>query len=299
MTQDSAPPLSDGDQPIRFGGYVVAVIDVLGQKEAIRALSQVPQKEAEQLGFVKNKLRASLTVRNFVRDTVLRFLASYGATPRISEFHLLDFYRQQVLERSKAHPIGTYLFSDTIVIHSPILNNWNEPGAHGIYSILAACGSTMMTCMAAGVPIRGAVEVGWGLIWDHGELYGPAFLSAYELEQCAAQWPRIVVGPEITRALNEFSRLPGFTDREKIQAALAKLCQELICNDFDAKPIVDYLGTTMRGMVYDDKLRDLFVRGLSFAVGEHERFTRDGNSKLCDRYAKVRRYYEERKEFWT
>jgi hypothetical protein len=152
--------------------------------------------------------------------------------------------------------------------------------------------------MAAKVPVRGAIEIGVALPWDNGELYGPAFLAAYELEQTTAQWPRVVVGPELMKSLEDFAVLPPHSIEAMLQAEMGKLCLTLVGTDHDGEPFVDYLGEGMRRMLTGPENADLVSKGLSFAVTEHERFIAQGNTKLATRYAAVRSYFEKQRSRW-
>lgn len=54
-----------------------------------------------------------------------------------------------------------------------------------------------MTCLAAGVPIRGSLDLNTAIVTSENDIYGSAALEAYRLECEVAQYPRIAVGANV------------------------------------------------------------------------------------------------------
>jgi len=282
---------------VRIGGYVVALLDVLNQREAIRALSKMPANEDERRGFIQ-KLKASIGVGNGVREMVLRFLQNYLNAKPSAEIQLLTAEQRKIYDRNRQHRVGTYLFSDTITVHSSLISDSGSPTVRGVYAALASAASGIMNCMATRVPIRGAIEAGVGVPCDKGEIYGPAFLAAYELEQTVVKWPRVVVGDELLEFLRQVAGVRTNAPDAILQRTMADVCLSLIARDEDGMWIVDYLGPGMRRLLPGPEFNSPVAAGLIFATSEHQRFVRTGDTKHAERYAAVIRYFQSRIAIW-
>jgi hypothetical protein len=158
--------------------------------------------------------------------------------------------------------------------------------------------------LACGIPIRGAIEVGIGVEFWPGELYGPVLLNAHRLESTVAQYPRIVVSPQACHYMNTQAITLGTGIGGMLNATMAGLCISLVCIDHDGVPILDFLGKGFReiaGQCEGDKYpinRDCVIEGLVFVNKEYERFKKEGNYKLAGRYFLLKQYYETRKHLW-
>ena len=59
-----------------------------------------------------------------------------------------------------------------------------------------------------GILLRGGITVG-DVALSYGQLFGPAVIRGYELENQVARFPRIVVGTEVLQGVEEESAALG------------------------------------------------------------------------------------------
>jgi hypothetical protein len=84
-------------------------------------------------------------------------------------------------------------FSDTIVLSS-------SPNKGSVSSLVSVVIGLSLVLLKAGYCVRGAIVRGQ-LHHTQGSLYGPALISAYELEKNNAIYPRIILGEDVLEFL--------------------------------------------------------------------------------------------------
>lgn len=278
------------NETIPYRWYVVAILDVLGQQDAIRQLARLQPSSANYSEIIR-KLQDSIGKRNQMVDSFRMSLEKFTTATKRS---IADPEQRAVYDRFQHRQIKTYTFGDTVVAYVPVVTPQGDVSVRDIYGILMGCAGTMLGNIADSVPIRGAIEIGYGLEWGDNEIYGPAFLSAYELEQQIAQYPRIVVGHELMLYLEQLTERPE-TSPTRI---LATQIQKLINRDEDGCFFIDYLGDGYREIKGSQDTAQLVNAGLAFAKREHLHFIQQGNAKLAGRYASLVRYYEANAPPW-
>jgi hypothetical protein len=158
-----------------------------------------------------------------------------------------------------------------------------------------------MTSFAARIPVRGGIDI--GLAMDIGEncphLYGPAAVSAFDLESKVAQYPRVVVGPNIVKYLRDATNATGADLITQVNRALAAHCASLIGQDQDGAGFIHYLGDGMQKIDNSEDVRDTVRLGLEFVRDQHKLFVDRGDHKLALRYAWLRQYYEKYSPAWV
>jgi hypothetical protein len=91
-------------------------------------------------------------------------------------------------------------FSGGIVIGDLVL---------GLEAVLANISYVWSTSIDNGYTVRGAIDFG-DIYWNEGDLIGPAFINAYQLEREAARNSRIIVSSNLNKVLkNLVSRYKG------------------------------------------------------------------------------------------
>jgi hypothetical protein len=269
-----------------FGWYMVAFLDVQGQREKFRRL-KVPTTDAEKqavaevvlqtAGFV-DSLRDQL--REEFRDFEERVSKSWGL-------------------RVPLQPKFTG-FSDSLVVSIPLWNVEDLTSITKIYSILSAACNAMAKCFSKGHALRGGIEIGLASELESGEVYGTALLEAYLLESCEAEYPRIVIGDELWKFLSigvdecASRRTP---ELERI-CDLIKKSVAFTCADADGKRILDYLGEFAKSIALRGATRNVIESAYKFVVTEHEKWVANGDAKLGSRYALLRKYFESRLPLW-
>jgi hypothetical protein len=295
--RNNAGELDDGT--VLIGQYVVLFMDVLNQREAIRRLEKLPTNKVEHAGYV-SALKDSKGKVEGLRKILRTFYASYRDAPSVAPIEQLNTEQRAVFDRLKAgrSSLSFQGFADTVVAFAPLTSS--DSGVlpvDSLYAVLAAAGSALMTSLAAGVPIRGGLDINVALVFPENDLYGPAALEAFRLESEVAQYPRVAIGKNVLEFLHTVlastqGGLLAQTNRE-----MAKVCLSLLETAPDAVPFVNFLGTPFR-KILDGSANNLFSKGLDFARREHEKFLAVGNQKLAGRYSLLRQYFEVHEREW-
>jgi len=284
---------------LMYRSYVVAVLDILGQKDAIRRLAEVDTvSPSSWQPDVIQALKGSLGRRDAVANAIVdsfRLTCSDTGTKKIAE---LDAQQRELLSRFPQPEIKTFQFSDMVVAYMPFMTSEREPRVRDLMAMMSACATALLTFISLGLPIRGGVELDYGLEPGNNEIYGPAFLRAYELEQHVAQYPRIVVGMKLVKWIVAASQLEATSQPQRIISALANHCWSLLARDDDGFFFIDYLGDACRRIAVASGHSTALDEALAFAEKEHSRFMEMGNQKLAGRYAALRRYIEARAPAW-
>ncbi len=90
-------------------------------------------------------------------------------------------------ESKEAWPISVTHFSDSFVISTPAKNK----GSTGLHFFLVR--GLVRALLRKGITVRGGMTVGKVIHESSGVLFGPTMNRAYELENCVAKWPRILM----------------------------------------------------------------------------------------------------------
>jgi hypothetical protein len=127
-------------------------------------------------------------------------------------------------------------FSDLSIIWTPLTPNGGllRPGC--VHSqILRLVHAQASPLFDEGILLRGGITVG-DVARSYGQLFGPAVVRGYDLENKVARFPRIVVGEEV---FDELATNPNLWVHDK--ETDTKELQSLLHKDFDGEWFVDYL----------------------------------------------------------
>jgi len=272
----------------KLGYHVVAFLDVLGQRDKFRGL-RLPTN-ADEEAQVKEVLRQTA---GFVLDLRRVFQTQFEAFEKGANMgaHTKDPLRPNF--------VG---FSDSFITTVPLRNDGGDlVRVVTVFSALSAAAIVMLTSLASKHPLRGGIDVGLATEIGPGEIYGTALERAYLLECNVAQYPRIVIGNELWKYLN--SALAEFEKGETpVAKAITAITQEiigLIATDADGKRILDYLGAVVVENSAPGHKEHMVQPAYEFLLAEQKRLIAEGNSKLIERYALFRSYFESRLSFWS
>jgi hypothetical protein len=134
-----------------------------------------------------NRIIAFIDILGF-RELITSISINHELHNRINyALHRIKTVNPQQFPSSKFQDIEVSTFSDSIVISSAGKN---------IFAVIWASGWLQADLLYAGILTRGAVSRGL-LHHQDGILYGEGVLSAYELEQKASFYPRIIISNEL------------------------------------------------------------------------------------------------------
>jgi hypothetical protein len=274
------------EKQLTLGSYLVAFLDVLGQREKFRQL-RLPKTPQEYT-----------TVQGVLTDTV-GFVFSLRRVFQ-KNFELFKEGLVSMPSTVKANSTPDFMgFSDSFIAFVALRSEDEHltPNVR-IYSALSAASIVMVTALASKHALRGGIDVGLAAEMCPGEIYGTALERAYLLECREAGYPRILIGDELWNYLSigikEFEKLTTPTAR-----LLVKLIQrdmEFVTVDADGKRILDYLGL---GIIRISTAQKTSVESAyQFVLEQHEHWLSEGNAQLSGRYAALRRYFESRLPLW-
>lgn len=273
--------------PVTFGDYCVALIDILGQQEALRKFKELPRTEEEKTEFIrvaKETFGVIDGIRNFFKSFYSSYINTKVPSP-LNEMMKTDLKFQG--------------FSDTIIIYLPLATEGGRIPINDIYAALLACGATFLYSLATGHPLRGGIEIGIAAEIYEGEIYGPALSEAYRLESVVAQYPRIVVGNELASYLWGHKDSNELDIQAKFDKGVSELCLGLLTQDVDGCLIVDYLGEGFMKTVDCRPLDDDIVnKAYQFVTGEAKKWREQRNTQLAFRYVLLRNYFRGRLALW-
>lgn len=281
----------------KIGWHVVAFLDLLGQQDTLVKLTALPNIENQaEIDVFKQQIldlyRPINTLRRFFAESITAFFkASLDNTSLTQE-------KQELLKRFRSTPISYNHFSDSLFVHVPLLDSVGKFPCRAIYGVLAAIAITFLSCLSLRSVIRGGVELGLAMELDEGEVYGPALARAHILESRIAQYPRIVIGPELLRYLQEIAKYQATTREEKAHVLLAEKSLKLITSDNDGHNVLDYLGDGIRNGIKDVPIKEMVYDAYNFIVEELKKHKGDHNSKLESRYILLINYFESRLPAW-
>jgi hypothetical protein len=187
-----------GDLTLSY--YLVAFLDVLGQRESLRQITRLPRTPSEYIETTR-LLRNTVGVVLGLRRAFQQYFESF-ANLKVPDSAGDAVLRVKIEEAIHS---GTDFreFSDSFVISVP-LKSEEEPLAPAIriYSALISACFLMIVSFKGAHPIRGGIDVGLGMNIAPGEMYGRALERSHFLESCVAKHPRVLIGEELWQYLS-------------------------------------------------------------------------------------------------
>jgi hypothetical protein len=277
-------------EPLVYGFYGVAFVDLLGQQDELQPLLAIPHHQGSREAILDVLRRTAGRVRR-VRERFGELLAAvsenHQAMAGLSAEQIRDYNRLRTL---KFHQVG---FSDSFVISVPLGERAYGAAtpAVNLWAMLYGVAGMSLAAMAEGIPIRAGIDVERGVNVFPQEVYGPALVNAYNLECRAAEYPRAVIGAGLLKYINYLENVRAPEPWGGLPGAMAQECRRLICAaPDDQRPMLHFLSSRiLRGNSLMDEAAASAYR---WATQELVRFTKDGDQKLAGRYGRLVRYFD-------
>ncbi len=277
---------------LRLQAYAVAFIDILGQGSALRELRD---SEWWQLTPDTKRLLSETYGRvNRFRDLFRRFLSGFFKPSHLEQKFVASNPTKEELtlwHASRMYDLQVLCIADSIIALVPIQVRGGVFPFTSVLALMGACCNTILSSFCEHRAIRGGIALGPCVFnSETEEVYGSAISVAVELEK-SANWPRLLVDPEIIRVAKTFAEHGGTGKAELLNSTFAQRCLSLVVEDEDGQPILDYLGPGVR-QLYDipgrisGKAEDFILSQLSAHAS---------NEKVLDKYKKVQQYFEKHK----
>lgn len=295
MSDNNIKSLSvdQASDPSIANNYVISFIDILGQQKALKGHGLLPVVESpeDHARFIET-LRATIGPIMRLHTSSEELLKGFDK-PSPSPF------RESLSPELKAKwdaalraKVTIQRWSDGLVSFISLGNNVHVSPLSGIMRIFASAGAQCFMGLASGVPMRGAIDIAWGVEIRPGELYGAAVARAYELESTYAQYPRIIVSPRAIEYLQSCINNMGNDFISTMNGEIAKLCLGIIAQDADGFAIVHYLGVNFQQLVSHSVHNEIYPFANQFVNDQLKLHIRSGESKLAFRYHHLAAYFK-------
>jgi len=290
----NSDPKNSAEQWIH-GNYCVSFIDLLGQRDALREQKLLPSLNTpeERENFDKI-LRDSTGAIIDLQKAASGILEPY-TNPRSDSplRQTLSPDLQVTWDRVNKTDIRIQRWSDGLVLFVLLGDTEIQCPMNGVFGILATAGMLCLRGLARRNPIRGAIEVSWGVEINSGELYGAAVARAYELESLVAQYPRIVVGDEAVKLLEAYSSHQADDLFSQQNRGLAKTCLDMLVKDADGYWMLHFLGAAFQNAVTGENHVALQQSARRYILEQLYKYRALRNSKLAFRYVNLLQYFDE------
>lgn len=277
--------------------YLVASVDVLGQKESFKNMQAIPTDDESKKKFIKGHEEAALFIEAF-RVGFSNYFDTYSEDIE-SIVKVPEEKREKFEEMRKSLKIKYQFFSDSMLAAIPFqTEKYHSNVISCVYGILGACGGMLLLSLSEKKAFRAGIDVGPGTELKDGDIYGPALARAYELENEVAKYPRIVIGSDFLNYLLNLSykteQFPGQDEEDKeICKNMADLCLGMMVKDLDGVLILDYLGEEFWNKVLKkiDASKEIFDKAFNFVKKEYKQKRESGMRKLALRYYLLHNYF--------
>lgn len=285
------------EDTLLFQHYLVIFLDILGQRRGLRSIgNDLPMSGPEKDDFIK-ALKETIGKVDALRTLFHEFFVAVNSCePDISrvppEFHQ-EFISCQ---HSEAYFYG---FSDSIIIAVPLgSSDENCAAINGVYSAFVAASGMSLMALVGKTALRGGLDVGIATQIKDKEIYGPALERAYYLESNFAEYPRIVVGKELIGYLRWIENQQAKSRPGEVAKIIAKFCREMIIQDADGFPMLDFMGKNAKEVSDNSVDSDLVKKACDFVESQYKKYASEENHKLASRYFRLLRYFTSRGKLW-
>jgi hypothetical protein len=275
--------------------YCISFIDLLGQRDAFRGQGLLPTTNSGADGPVidrvlRETIGPTLQLQQDVEDMVKTVSGDQDSSLRMS----LPEEQRAVYDELRLKRVKTQYWSDGLIRFVCLGDQEIKCPLNGITEIFQFSGYFCMLALARRHPVRGAIDMAWGVELPRSGLYGPVVANAYELESHVAQYPRIVVGQRVVDFLEAHLANTG-DDHDPFAMAnhvRAGLCRDMLLKDVDGYWIVHYLGNAFQFSVTHTNHGFFYGKARAFVVEQLEAHRKSNNEKLMTRYSQLLNYFD-------
>lgn len=266
--------------------WAIAYLDLMGYRGELLAVGDQPTIDEDEIAR-----RFSAVVDR--RRILVKPIEAYFTKTRA------DLYREPVAPGGP--PMSQFVgavdvtvsgFSDSVFLESSLGGSTNNP-LIPLNTIVAASIVALFVNLKAGSPVRGGIDIGFGLR-NNGHLYCPATVRAVELEEQCAKYPRVLVGDSLIRTLAGIA-----SSEETDESRMARIIQGVFFRDADDGRIgLDFMGEVSKRF-YAPRIARSDVEAIwRFALRSRDEFSTSGMQKVWSYYDRLVRYMEPRLGLW-
>lgn len=156
--------------------YCVSFVDLLGQRDSMRGQGLLPPVQSkDQRAKFHEVLRSSIIsiikLQERAESMLSRMLRPNPNSPRRAALPPAEQATWDEMEQTR---ITTQRWSDGLMSFANLGDTDVKCRMNGVFGIFGLAGALCLMGLASGRPVRGAIEIAWGIELHTGELYGPA-----------------------------------------------------------------------------------------------------------------------------
>lgn len=289
MTESPTPNMPE----YSAGNYCTSFIDLLGQRDALRGQGLLPiiRTEADDRAFQKILRNTVGPILQLQRD-IDAIVNAAAANPNSPLRTSLTDEERVVYDEMRMKRVKTQYWSDGFIRFVCLGDQVVKCPLTGITEIFQFSGLFCLLGLVQRHPVRGAIDLAWGVELPASGLYGPAVANSYQLESEVAQYPRIVVGQRVVEFLEAYRVNDGPDPFTVVNREYAKLCLNMLAQDVDGHWIVHYLGDAFQFSVTDANHDFFHDKARAFAIEQLEEHRKSKSSKLAFRYSQLLNYFD-------
>jgi hypothetical protein len=273
--------------------YCVSFIDLLGQREAARGQSLLPSTASvDEANSFHETFRSNIGGILQLQKDVDELAKGLCPDPNSPLRESLDEGQKAIWDEIQNKSVKTQYWSDGFVRFACLGDTGIKCRMNGVNEIFITAGYFCLLGLARRRPVRGAIDIAWGVEIRPGELYGPAVIRAYELESEVAQYPRIVVGQAVIPFLEAHKMNSGNDPIVRASQVWAQRCLDMLAQDDDGNWIIHYLGDAFQTAVTNNHHGFLYGKARDFVVQQVLEHKKVWNSKLAFRYSQLLAYFD-------
>jgi len=284
----------DTHPEIMAANYCISFVDLLGQRAEYKSEGLLPQSENERQPFLDKIRRTINPIYHLQKDAAQYMDAALNYQGPFKKNLSKD--QQKQYDQMREIKIKQQRWSDGLVYFISLQQENAKCPINGIFHIFGTVGCLCFLGLCRKHPIRGSVDISWGVELHPGELYGAAVANAYELESEVAQYPRIVIGERVVNYLDAYFQNPDSDIFSEFNRNLAEKCLGMIAIDFDGNYILNYLGQEFKKSIIKAEHENLFKLAFQFVNEQLEYWREKKNTKLSMRYNHLFSYFQSNKE---
>ena len=278
--------------PLPIYNYAVGFVDLLGQKNEYIGQGLLPKFDSPQAeeAFLRKAWGTIGTIDALQKDClkIITTLRDYTSPDR----EMMPDEIKAIYDQMRLTALETQMWSDGVVYFSSLGKKEIKVPTNAFFTMISSLGTLCFLGLAKQRPLRGGLEIAWGVELTPGNLYGCAVAKAYELESTVAKYPRIVVGPYYMGYLKAQSHNTGTDVYSRLNKSFADSCLGMLVQDTDGQYIIHYLGQTYQSNIGTGIHQALYNKALEFIRSSLERFRSEKDMKHTDRYLSLLQYYE-------
>lgn len=284
---------------LQWKQYCLVLLDLLGSGEKLERWYPFSKNGDVSPDCIKHlSLQATSIVshRQSLTDFIKSFLASRD------DFSTVDFSEPatsqsiSALRRLQDGTVYTQQFGDSILLFAPLAQPGNTLNVRPLLGMLGAASFAMLSGLATGNPMRGAIDISIGIRFHDGDIYGPVLSHVHALESRCAEHPRVLVGDNFREFLATLASGNGSSPLEVMNRGFGKACESFIHIDTDGRHAVEYAGPATEVLYMAGGRKEAETEAMAFSKQSVEWFTGKNSALLTNRYEKVVEYLVSRSQ---